>query len=50
MDIQGKLNQANNRLRAAKARVTIEVKGNRLYLRATFPPKPDFYRILYGCA
>jgi integrase len=41
MDIQGKLNQANGRLRSAKVGVTIEVKGNRLYLRATFPPKPD---------
>ncbi|NHC34701.1 integrase [Scytonema millei] len=41
MDIQGRLNQANGRLRAAKVGVTIEAKGNRLYLRATFPPKLD---------
>lgn len=40
MDIQGKLNQANGRLRAAKVGVVIEVKGNRLYLRATLPPRP----------
>jgi integrase len=41
LDIQGRLNQANGRLRAAKVGVSIEAKGNRLYLRATFPPKPD---------
>lgn len=41
MEIQGKLNQANGRLRAAKVGVIIEAKGDRLYLRATFPPKPD---------
>lgn len=41
MDLKGKLNQANGRLLAAKVGVTIEVKGNRLYLRATFPPLPD---------
>ena len=41
MDIQGRLNQANGRLQAARVGVSIEAKGNRLYLRATFPPKPD---------
>ncbi len=41
MDIQARLNQANGRLRAAKVGVTVEMKGNRLYLRATFPPKAD---------
>lgn len=41
MDFQGRLNQANGRLRVAKVGVIIEAKGNRLYLRATFPPKPD---------
>jgi len=40
MDIQGRLNQANGRLHAAKVGVKIEAKGNRLYLRATLPPKP----------
>lgn len=41
MDIQGKLNQANGRLKAANVGVTIEVMGGRLYLRAVLPPKPD---------
>lgn len=41
MDIQGRLNQANGRLRAAKVGVSIEAKGDRLYLRATFPPRPN---------
>ncbi|KJH72354.1 site-specific integrase [Aliterella atlantica] len=40
MDIASKLNQANGRLRAGKIGVAIQVKGDRLYLRATFPPKP----------
>ncbi|MBD2743688.1 site-specific integrase [Coleofasciculus sp. FACHB-1120] len=34
-----KLAQANGRLKAAKVGAKIEIKGNRLYLRATFPPK-----------
>ena len=41
MALQGRLNQANGRLRASKVGVKIEAKSNRLYLRATFPPKPD---------
>jgi hypothetical protein len=41
MDIQGKLNQANGRLRSTKVGVTIKIKGNRLYLQATCPLKPD---------
>lgn len=41
MNIEGKLNQANGRLHTAKVGVKIEVKGDRLYLRATLPPKPD---------
>lgn len=41
MDFQGRLNQANGRLVSGKVGVKIEVKGNRLYLRATLPPKPD---------
>ncbi|MEP0868902.1 site-specific integrase [Trichocoleus desertorum AS-A10] len=35
-----RINQANGRLRAAKVGVTIQQLGNRLYLKATFPPKP----------
>lgn len=35
-----RIEQANGRLRAAKMGVVIEASGNRLYLRATFPPKP----------
>ena len=34
------LNQANRRLKTDKTRVTIIIKGNRLYLRATLPPRP----------
>lgn len=44
MDIQGKLNQANGRLKAANVGITIEAKGNRLYLRAVLPPKLDSNR------
>ncbi len=40
MNIEAKLNQANGRLRAAKTGVLIQLIGDRLYLRATFPPKP----------
>ena len=35
-----RINQANGRLRAAKVGVTIQQLGNRLYLKATLPPKP----------
>lgn len=35
-----KLNQANGRLRAAKAGVTILQRGERLYLQAVLPPRP----------
>ena len=41
MDIVPKLNQANGRLRSAKVGVVIGVKGDRLHLRATLPPKPN---------
>jgi len=37
---RGRLNQANGRLRAAKAGVSIVKKCDRLYLQATLPPKP----------
>jgi integrase len=39
--MNGKLNQANGRLKAANVGVAILQRGERLYLRATFPPKPD---------
>jgi len=45
MDIQGRINQANGRLKAAKCGVKIEKQGNTLFLRATLPPKPDSERI-----
>jgi integrase len=38
--IEGKLNQANGRLRQAKVGVAILQRGNRLTLRATLPPRP----------
>lgn len=38
--IDGKLAQANGRLKAGKVGVTIEARGDRLCLRAIFPPKP----------
>jgi len=44
VEIQGRLNQANGRLRVARVGVSIEAKGNRLYLRATFPPKPGLQK------
>lgn len=37
--IESRIAQANGRLKAAKIGVTIGAKGNRLYLRATFPPR-----------
>ena len=39
--IEGRLAQANGRLKASNVGVSIETRGNRLHLRATFPPKPD---------
>ncbi|KAM3092667.1 site-specific integrase [Phormidesmis sp. 146-35] len=39
--IAGRLAQANGRLKASNVGVSIEAVGNRLYLRSTFPPKPD---------
>ena len=38
--IDGKVAQANGRLKAGKVGVAIEVRGDRLCLRATFPPRP----------
>lgn len=40
MQISGKLNQANGRLRANKIGVTILQRGDRLYLQAVLPPRP----------
>lgn len=39
-----KLQQANVRLKTAKIGVAVFRKGNRLYLRATLPPKPGVER------
>jgi hypothetical protein len=36
-----RISQANGRLKVGKIGVKIEIKGDRLYLRATLPPKPD---------
>ncbi|MDZ4875180.1 MAG: hypothetical protein CLLPBCKN_004576 [Chroococcidiopsis cubana SAG 39.79] len=41
VSISGRIEQANGRLRAANVGVAIEQQGNRLYLRATLPPKPN---------
>ena len=38
--IDGKVAQANGRLKAGKVGVAIEIRGDRLCLRATFPPRP----------
>lgn len=38
--IDGRIAQANGRLKAAKVRVSIERRGGMLWLRGTFPPKP----------
>lgn len=39
-DIDGRIAQANGRLKASKVRVSIERRGGALWLRGTFPPKP----------
>lgn len=41
MDIDGRINQANGRLKAARVGVAIERHGGTLQLRATLPPRPD---------
>lgn len=43
--MEGRLAQANGRLKSANVGVSIGIKGNRLYLRATFPPRPDSGRV-----
>jgi hypothetical protein len=40
MDIDGRINQANGRLKAARVGVAIERNGGKLRLRATLPPRP----------
>jgi integrase len=41
VDITGKIAQANGRLKANRVRVSIQQIGDKLYLQATLPPKPD---------
>ncbi|MFH7029385.1 MAG: hypothetical protein ACHBN1_29340 [Heteroscytonema crispum UTEX LB 1556] len=41
MDISTRLAQANGRLRASKIGIAIQQRGNALWLRGTFPPKPN---------
>jgi integrase len=41
MTIDGKINQANGRLKAGKIPARIGKTGDRLWLRATLPPKPN---------
>ena len=41
MDISARLAQANGRLRNSNIGITIEQRGNVLWLRGTFPPKHD---------
>ena len=43
-DFKARLNQANGRLRASNVRVRIQLRNQRLYLRATLPPKPESER------
>jgi integrase len=40
LDIAEELNKLNSRLKAGNTRVTVEIRGNSLLLRGTFPPKP----------
>jgi integrase len=44
MEIQGRVAQSNGRLKAAGSGVQIQAIGDRLYLRATFPPRPGSSR------
>jgi integrase len=43
-NINGKIAQANGRLKASSIGITIELRGDRLWLRGTLPPKPDSHR------
>jgi integrase len=40
MDFQSRLNQANGRLKRSRIPVRIAQRGDRLYVRGTFPPAP----------
>lgn len=42
--IQGRIEQANDRLRSANFGIVIEQRGDRLILRATLPPRPGATR------
>lgn len=44
LPIDGRIAQANGRLKAGRVRCKIERVSNRLYLRATLPPKPSSNR------
>lgn len=41
VEIDGKIAQANGRLKSAKVGIAIERRGGRLWLRGTLPPKPN---------
>lgn len=41
IDLEARLNHANSLLKAGKIGVKIQARGDRLYLVATLPPKPD---------
>jgi hypothetical protein len=41
IDLNGRLNHANGLLKAGKIGVRIQARGDRLYLVATLPPKPE---------
>jgi hypothetical protein len=40
-DIDGRIAQSNGRLKAANVGIAIQRQGDHLYLRGTFPPKPN---------
>ncbi|HIK15386.1 MAG TPA: integrase [Leptolyngbyaceae cyanobacterium M33_DOE_097] len=41
MDVDEQIARANERLKTSRVGVSIERRGGRLWLRGTFPPKPD---------
>jgi integrase len=41
VDIDGRIAQANGRLKSSKVGIVIERRGDRLWLRGTLPPKPS---------
>jgi integrase len=44
-DFEKRLAQANGRLKAARLRVQLLLRGNRLWLQATLPPKPHSLKL-----